>query len=192
MVCPKCTNQSPRTKYIQIGVFPGPTIEARSGDTLVVKVSNSLEQDSVTLHWHGLHASSECSSDSLVINLTLTDAVDGAAGVTQCPIAPGEQYIYNIVITSNQHGTFWYHAHAGVSRSDGLYGGFVVHAPASVPTTRNLGVRGHDDFQRFGYEKELLLLIGDWYHRPATEVLAWFMNPGNAGNEVRAKVLLRI
>lgn len=171
-------------------MFPGPTIEARSGDTLVVKVTNALEQDPVTLHWHGLHVSSEWSTEPLTINLMLADAADGAAGVTQCPIAPGGQYIYNIVIPSNQHGTFWYHAHAGVSRSDGLYGGLVVHAPASTLVAQNIGARDRDDLQRYGYEKELLLLIGDWYHRSAAEVLAWFMNPGNAGNEVCACMFL--
>jgi FtsP/CotA-like multicopper oxidase with cupredoxin domain len=34
--------------------FPGPTIEARSGDTLEIEVFNSAEEE-VSLHWHGLH-----------------------------------------------------------------------------------------------------------------------------------------
>jgi hypothetical protein len=38
--------------------------------------------------------------------------------------------------------------------------------------------------QPYTNEKELLLLIGDWYHRPASEVLEWYMDPGNFGNEV--------
>jgi FtsP/CotA-like multicopper oxidase with cupredoxin domain len=36
------------------GQFPGPTVEVRSGDTLVVEVLNRLEE-SVSIHWHGLH-----------------------------------------------------------------------------------------------------------------------------------------
>ena len=36
------------------GQFPGPTIEARSGDTLEVEVSNLLDVG-VSLHWHGLY-----------------------------------------------------------------------------------------------------------------------------------------
>jgi FtsP/CotA-like multicopper oxidase with cupredoxin domain len=36
--------------------FPGPTIEARSGDTLIVEIVNNLQDDEgVSLHWHGLH-----------------------------------------------------------------------------------------------------------------------------------------
>ena len=121
---------------------------------------------------------------AIMFNLTRVDAMDGAAGVSQCPIAPGGQYTYNITIPSDQYGTFWYHAHAGVTRSDGLYGGLVVHAPSSTVVERDLMTRGHDDFRQYGYEKELLLLIGDWYHRSASEVLDWYMDPGNVGNEV--------
>lgn len=45
---------SPRA-HIESGAFPGPTIEARSGDRLVVEVQNRLEDEGVTFHWHGLH-----------------------------------------------------------------------------------------------------------------------------------------
>lgn len=105
--------------------------------------------------------------------------MDGAASVTQCPTAPGGQFIYDLTIPADQSGTFWYHSHAGTSRADGLYGGLVIHAPASKPTVRGLGIR--DDQTRFGYQKELLLLIGDWYRSSAPEVLAWYMDPGHAG-----------
>lgn len=38
-----------------IDEFPGPTIEARSGDTLVVEVVNNLQDsEGVSIHWHGL------------------------------------------------------------------------------------------------------------------------------------------
>lgn len=111
--------------------------------------------------------------------------MDGAAAVSQCPIAPGAQYVYNVSIPEDQSGTFWYHAHSGLSRQDGLFGGLVVHAPVSKSTVRGLMGRGGRDADRFGYEKEHLLLIGDWYHPPAEDVLAWYQDPGNFGNEVR-------
>ncbi|GLI79669.1 hypothetical protein PoHVEF18_008008 [Penicillium ochrochloron] len=109
--------------------------------------------------------------------------MDGAAGVSQCPIAPGTQFTYNVTIPADQSGTFWYHAHSGVSRGDGLYGGLVIHAPAAKSTVRGLMSRARGDAQKFNYEKELLLLIGDWYHRPAKDVLAWYKLPGNFANE---------
>jgi FtsP/CotA-like multicopper oxidase with cupredoxin domain len=37
------------------GAFPGPTIEARSGDTLIIEVYNLLEREGLAFHWHGLH-----------------------------------------------------------------------------------------------------------------------------------------
>jgi hypothetical protein len=33
-----------------------------------------------------------------------------------------------------------------------------------------------------------LLLIGDWYHRSARDVLDWYTDPGNFGNEVRYEI----
>lgn len=36
--------------------FPGPTIQARSGDILVIEVTNSLSNDEeLSIHWHGMH-----------------------------------------------------------------------------------------------------------------------------------------
>ncbi|GIC91516.1 uncharacterized protein Aud_007961 [Aspergillus udagawae] len=149
------------------GLFPGPTIEARSGDTLVITLINRLEDESISIHWHGLHVQS---------------SMDGAAGVSQCPIAPGSKFIYNLTVPENQSGTFWYHAHSGVARADGLYGGFVVHAPSVNLTVRDLMAEekvNHRDV----YGKDLLLLIGDWYHQPASQVLDWYMRAGSFGNE---------
>ncbi|KAJ5948165.1 multicopper oxidase-domain-containing protein [Penicillium verhagenii] len=152
--------------YLLNDLFPGPTVEARSGDTLTIMVTNLMNEESLSIHWHGLH---------------VTNAMDGAAGVSQCPIPPGGQFVYNFTIPADQSGTFWYHAHVGLSRGDGLYGGLVVHAPASRSTVRGLLPRLNGDAYQYGYEKELLLLIGDWYHWSASDVLAWYMNPGNIG-----------
>jgi FtsP/CotA-like multicopper oxidase with cupredoxin domain len=121
---------------------------------------------------------------SKALELTVIDPMDGATGVSQSPIASGSQFVYNLTIPSDQSGTFWYHAHSGVARADGFYGGLVVHAPASKSTVRGLISRARDRIHRYTYDKELLLLIGDWYHRPAIDVLEWYMDPGNFGNEV--------
>ena len=43
-----------------IDMFPGPTIEARSGDTLLITVTNAVEEESIALHWHGIHVTSMC------------------------------------------------------------------------------------------------------------------------------------
>lgn len=62
-----------------------------------------------------------------------------------------------------------------------MYGGLIVHRPAPKSTVRGLIAR---ESARYDYDKELLLLVGDWYHRPADQVLAWYMRAGSFGNEV--------
>lgn len=36
------------------GQFPGPTIRARAGDTVVVELHNKLHTEGVVIHWHGI------------------------------------------------------------------------------------------------------------------------------------------
>ncbi len=98
--------------------------------------------------------------------------MDGAQGFTQSPIPAGGTFVYDFPV-GNQDGTFWYHAHSHVQRGDGLYGGFVVHKPASaVPVKDDTAV------------DEVLLLVGDWFHRSADTMLAWYTSVRGFGNEV--------
>lgn len=36
------------------GQYPGPTIRAREGDTIVVEVNNQMPTENVVIHWHGI------------------------------------------------------------------------------------------------------------------------------------------
>jgi FtsP/CotA-like multicopper oxidase with cupredoxin domain len=149
--------------YLVNGEFPGPTIECRSGDRLEIHVTNSLESgEGISIHWHGL-------------NMRNANNMDGAVAFTQCPIPSGKTFKYEFEIDEDQAGTFWWHAHSQVQRGDGMYGGLVVHRPPQKQT----------DMEEYGYQKEVLLLIGDWYHRNAEEVLAWYTSARGFGNEVR-------
>ena len=67
------------------GEAPGPTIRATLGDTIVVAVHNKLETENTAIHWHGIRQIG-------------TPWADGVAGVTQCPILPGETFTYKFVI----------------------------------------------------------------------------------------------
>ncbi|KAL2006773.1 hypothetical protein VTN00DRAFT_9441 [Thermoascus crustaceus] len=156
--------------YLINDLFPGPTVEARSSDTLIISVKNDLQEESISVHWHGLH-------------MRNANSMDGVVGVTQCAILPGTSFTYNFTIPADQSGTFWYHAHSAVQRADGLYGGLVVHKPAFKPAVRGLMSRDSDERFSYGYDKEILLLIGDWYHRPAEGVLSWYLRAGSYGNE---------
>jgi FtsP/CotA-like multicopper oxidase with cupredoxin domain len=76
--------------------YPGPTIYANWGDWIEVSVTNRLQDNGTTLHWHGQRQ-------------YYTNAEDGVPGVTECPIAPGHTKVYRWQAT--QHGTSWYHSH---------------------------------------------------------------------------------
>ncbi|TVY39252.1 Laccase [Lachnellula subtilissima] len=147
--------------YLINGLFPGPTIEARSGDTIKVGVHNLLEYEGVAIHWHGIHMKG-------------ANRMDGAVGITQNPIQPGCSITYEFGIEDTQAGTFWYHSHLGIQRADGLYGGLIIHPPLidKIQKTKTLE-----------YIEESLLLVGDWYHRSAEIVQASYVNHDSWGRE---------
>ena len=62
------------------------------------------------MHWHGLEVPIE---------------MDGVAGLSQDPIPPGEQFIYEF--TLHQNGTFFYHSHMPMQEMMGMIGLFIVH-----------------------------------------------------------------
>ena len=94
------------------GQIPGPTIEARVGDVLEIRLVNQLPEPT-TLHWHGLR---------------IPAAMDGT-DMVQHPIAPGEIFTYRFKLPDS--GTFWYHPHSNetVQLERGLYGTIVVRGP---------------------------------------------------------------
>ncbi|TVY83467.1 Laccase-1 [Lachnellula suecica] len=100
--------------------------------------------------------------------------MDGAVGITQNPIKAGDSFTYNFHIEDTQAGTFWYHSHSGNQRADGLYGGIVIHGPLNHAESISEALQ---------YEGESLLLIGDWYHRPAAEVEASYVTHDSWGRE---------
>ncbi|KAK4508801.1 hypothetical protein PRZ48_002540 [Zasmidium cellare] len=137
--------------YLIDGQFPGPTVELRSGDELLVTIRNELKDEGVAIHWHGLR---------------IENAMDGVVGLTQCAIQ--KEFTYRLKIPDDQDGTFWYHSHSELQRADGLFGALVIHKPAEAGST--------SDLKKYEYRNEQLLMVGDWYHRPAEEVLADYTN----------------
>lgn len=94
------------------GQVPGPTIEARVGDVLEVRLTNHLPEPT-TLHWHGLRVPA---------------AMDGT-DMVQHPIVPDDTFTYRFKLPDA--GTFWYHPHSNetVQLERGLYGALVVRGP---------------------------------------------------------------
>ena len=111
------------------GQVPGPTLRIRLGETLRVRFTNNLPQET-TIHWHGVR---------------LPNAMDGVPHVTQPPVPPGGTFVYEF--TPKDAGTFWFHPHVRASEQveRGLYGVLVVEDVQPPPYSRDL-VWVLDDF----------------------------------------------
>ncbi|KAJ8722548.1 hypothetical protein PYW07_003728 [Mythimna separata] len=96
------------------GMTPGPPIQACVNDIIIVEVQNSILNQDITIHWHGVEQKG-------------TPYMDGVPMVTQCPIAYGQTYKYAFVATSS--GTFLYHADSVSHQSDGVYGSLIINQP---------------------------------------------------------------
>ena len=95
------------------GHVPGPTLDVREGDHVVIHFKNELPE-ATTVHWHGIHLPFE--SDGSPFH----------------PIKPGESHDYEFTVRSGTAGTYWYHPHpdhrTGFAIGKGLFGAIVVHA----------------------------------------------------------------
>src|SRR5262245_27178206 len=122
--------------------LPGPTIRAREGDTIVVRVRNALPEGT-TIHWHGMTQLG-------------TWQMDGVANVSQEPIPPGQTFEYRF--KAEPAGTHLWHSHTGVQYGEGMFGMLIVDAV--------------DDPYRGDYDVEQLVCINDWFHQPGPEILS--------------------
>lgn len=120
------------------GSWPLPIIEADQGDKIELTLINSLVNTSTSLHFHGIFQNR-------------TAHMDGAEGVSQCPIPAGQSLTYKF--TLQQPGTYWYHSHTGGQYSDGLRGMFIVH---------NKEIESN-----YKFDEELHFTVCDWYHKDA-------------------------
>ncbi len=85
--------------------------------------------------------------------------MDGVDKVSHAPIPPGSSFVYEF--TATPAGTHWYHSHVGVQYPNGLFGPLIVDE--AVPPAR--------------YDRDEILLINDWFLRPADEILAGLIGP---------------
>lgn len=106
------------------GQYPGPKLTANWGDFFEVTVTNSLQNNGTSIHWHGFLQQG-------------TNLQDGVGGITECPLAPGTSRTYKWQAT--QHGTFWYHSHFSAQYGDGVLGPIVVNGPTSYNYDIDLG-----------------------------------------------------
>lgn len=117
------------------GMFPGPTVYAQEGDTVIVKVTNQVSYN-VTLHWHGVKQQRSCWAD-------------GPRYITQCPIQTGQTYTYTFTLIG-QRGTLWWHAHIEWLRAT-VNGAMVIYPKTGVPYPFQFPTEEH------------VLILGEWW-----------------------------
>ena len=99
---------APKIAFTVNGSVPAPTLRWREGDTVTLRVANTLDEDA-SIHWHGI---------------VLPANMDGVPGLSFHGIRPGETYVYRFKV--RQGGTYWYHSHSGFQEQRGLYGPLII------------------------------------------------------------------
>ncbi|KAG6872865.1 hypothetical protein C0995_005853 [Termitomyces sp. Mi166 len=143
----------PRSRHRDEGEYPtfdpSHRVYLTKGDRIRMNVINMLTDTTMltgtSIHWHGLFQKG-------------TSWADGPAGVNQCPITPGNSFMYNFQI-GDQAGTYWYHSHLGTQYCDGLRGPFIIYDP-------------EDPFRHlYDVDDETTVItLADWYHIRSTSV----------------------
>ncbi len=100
----------PRMATTINGSIPGPVLRWREGDTVTLRVTNRLAEET-SIHWHGI---------------LLPFDMDGVPGISFKGIPPGETFTYRFKVA--QTGTYWYHSHSGMQEQTGMYGAIVIEA----------------------------------------------------------------
>nr|QCZ35176.1 laccase 9 [Salvia miltiorrhiza] len=134
----------------------------------------------MTIHWHG-------------IRQLRTGWADGPAYITQCPVQPGESYVYNFTV-SEQRGTLLWHAHILWLRAT-IHGAIIVlpnHAqPYPFPKPHKEEVLLLD--MRYScclelnssfndYKPDYSKYAGEWWKSDVEAVIDEAMASGNAPN----------
>jgi FtsP/CotA-like multicopper oxidase with cupredoxin domain len=94
------------------GSLPAPVLRWRQGDTVTLRVRNSLSATS-SIHWHGI---------------VLPADMDGVPGLSSWALRRDRATPYRFTV--NQAGTYWYHSHSRFQEQTGLYGAIVVEPRA--------------------------------------------------------------
>jgi CopA family copper-resistance protein len=97
------------------GTLPAPVLRWLEGDTVTIRVGNTLAEDS-SIHWHGI---------------LLPANMDGVPGLSFHGIRPGETFEYRFPV--RQSGTYWYHSHSMLQEQVGLYGALIIEPRGTDP-----------------------------------------------------------
>ncbi|KAJ7673796.1 multi-copper oxidase [Mycena polygramma] len=140
------TTPNNRTRVVVNGRSPGPLIQANVHDRILVYVTNGLQDEGTSIHWHALPQPE-------------TPFFDGTPGISQCPIPPGATLLYNFTL-GGWVGTTWWHGHNNMQHTDGLFGPLIIHHPLE---------------HRPAYAAEHVLTLSDVYDTKAEGLLGTYL-----------------
>ncbi|CAM8938463.1 unnamed protein product [Rhodiola kirilowii] len=134
--------------------FPGPTIYARKGDTIYVKVINKSKFN-ITIHWHG-------------VKQPRNPWHDGPNYITQCSIMPKKSFLYKIIL-STEEGTIWWHAHSAWARAT-VHGAFIIYPKKGT------------EYPFPEPHAEIPIVISEWWKMEIKDVLSLLYQTGGDPN----------
>ena len=134
--------------------FPGPTLIVPSNAIVVVDVSNTLDSEAISIHWHGMHQMN-------------TPWMDGVEHITQCGISPASSFRY--IFRAFPAGTHWYHSHSGAQRTDGLFGALIVREESTL-LNQIMSSVNYGQFQDLPDQHTLTLI--DWQASNSIELFS--------------------
>ncbi|KPI37991.1 L-ascorbate oxidase [Cyphellophora attinorum] len=89
-----------RSSVVVNGTSPGPPVHIKPDETTWVRVYNDMEDQNLTVHWHGLSQS-------------VSPFSDGTPMLSQWPIPPLHFFDYELHPSADEAGTYFYHSHVG-------------------------------------------------------------------------------
>lgn len=132
------------------GEFPWPDIRVQKGDRVLVYLTNGFNDTQTSMHFHGLFQNGN-------------NQMDGVPLLTQCPIGPGQTFLYNFTVESNS-GAYWYHSHTEAQYEDGMRGAFIIDDGEN------------NENYPYEYDEEVVLSLSEWYHDNVATLLPQFLS----------------
>ncbi|PNS21175.1 Iron transport multicopper oxidase [Sphaceloma murrayae] len=136
-----------RLSVVFNGTSPGPTLRLSEGKTTWIRVYNRIEDQNLTVHWHGLSQRTAPFSD-------------GTPLVAQWPIPGGHFFDYEVRPLKGDAGTYFYHSHVGFQQVT-AHGALIVKDPAKPP---------------YQYDQERLLTVGTFFDQTDEVIVSKLLN----------------
>ncbi|KAJ2664726.1 ferroxidase fet3 [Coemansia sp. RSA 1200] len=151
------------------GRLPVPPVYINRGDTLVLRVYNSLDVPTA-IHAHGLFHNG-------------TAYNDGAGMITQCGIPPGTEYTYEI--TPEQDGTYWLHGHYNGQNADGLRTPFIIRETEPIAAYDDEYLFFLEDSYELGFQEQMETVLQPYTKFPPTPSFPYALINGYNGNHTK-------